>query len=49
MPYQQVQNNFTGLLLRFKNYELAIAANFEAMYHKVRVTEVDVEGLRFLW
>lgn len=42
-------NNLTGILLRFRNHELAINANLKAMYHQVRVPEVDAEGLRFLW
>ena len=42
-------NNLTGILLRFRNHKVAIAADSEAMCHQVRVPKSDAEALRFLW
>ena len=42
-------NNLVGVLLRFRNHKIAIAADIEAMYHQVKVTQTDADSLRFLW
>ena len=36
-------------MLRFCKHKIAIAADIEAMYHQVKVTEKDADSLRFLW
>ena len=40
-------NNLDGVLLRFKNHKIAIAADIEAMYYQVRVSKSDANALRF--
>ena len=42
-------NNLTGILLRFRNHKVEIAADIEAMYRQVRVSKSDEEALRLLW
>ena len=42
-------NNLVGVLLRFRNHKIAIAADIEAMYHQLKVTQTDADSLRFLW
>ena len=42
-------NNLVGVLLRVRNHKIAIAADIEAMYHQVKVTQTDADSLRFLW
>ena len=37
-------NNLVGVLLRFRNHKIAIAADIEAMYHQVRVSKSDANG-----
>ena len=42
-------NNLVGVLLRFREENIAIMADIEAMFHQVRVPEQDSDCLRFLW
>eukprot|EP00794_Sanderia_malayensis_P021143 gene21143-biopygen14691 len=42
-------NSLVGVLLRFRQENVALIANVEAMFHQVRVKEDDVSALRFLW
>ena len=42
-------NNLAGILLRFRNHEVVIAADIETMYHQVRASKSNTEVLRFLW
>ena len=42
-------NNLAGVLLRFRQENIAIVADIEAMFHQVKVNEVDRGALRFLW
>ena len=42
-------NNLVGVLIRFRQEQLALAADIEAMFHQVRVHERDCDALRFLW
>ena len=44
-----INNGLLGVLLRFRLYEHAIAADIEAMYLQVRVPSRDRNVLRFLW
>ena len=36
-------------MLRFRIGAVALAADVEAMFHQVRVSEADAESLRFFW
>ena len=42
-------NSLIGVLCRFRQEEIAIVADIEAMYHQVRVDPKDIGALRFLW
>jgi len=42
-------NSLVGVLLRFRQENVAIMADIEAMFHQVRISEHDCEALRFLW
>ena len=40
-------SNLTGILLRFRNHKVAIAADIETMYHQLKTPQHDVDSLRF--
>ncbi|XP_072050993.1 uncharacterized protein [Amphiura filiformis] len=42
-------NNLTGVLLRFRQYPIAVIGDIEAMYYQARVLKSDRDLLRFLW
>ena len=42
-------NSLTGVLMRFREQRVAIAADIEAMFHQVLVIEEDQPALSFLW
>ncbi|XP_050394219.1 uncharacterized protein LOC126812082 [Patella vulgata] len=42
-------NNLVGVLLRFRQDKVALAADVESMFHQVRVRKEDQDSLRFLW
>ena len=42
-------NNLTGVLIRFREEEIAFTADLEAMFHQVKVPPRDADALRFLW
>ena len=42
-------NLLVGVLIRFRNGEIAIAGDIEAMFHQVRASLADSDSLRFLW
>ena len=42
-------NSIIGVLLRFRQENVAITADVEAMFHQVQVDEEDASALRFLW
>lgn len=42
-------NTLVGVLTRFRQDQVAVTADVEAMYHQVRVPEEDTDLLRFLW
>ena len=44
-----LNNKVVHVLLRFRQYLLAIMADVEAMYYQVRVKVKDRDALRFLW
>lgn len=42
-------NSLPGVIIRFRTGRVAIVADIEAMFHQVKVNEVDADSLRFLW
>ena len=38
-----------GMILRFRTHPVAIAADVQDFFHRVRVSEKDADSLRFLW
>ena len=42
-------NSLVGVLMRFREERIAIAADIEAMFHQVKVDPIDHDALRFLW
>ncbi|CAC5361143.1 unnamed protein product [Mytilus coruscus] len=44
-----LMNSLVGVIIRFRQDKVALAADIEAMYHQVRVREDDCDALRFLW
>ena len=51
MLYQgpDLVNNLIGVLLRFRQERVAIAADIRKMFYQIRVSETDQDYLRFLW
>ena len=44
-----LMNSLVGVLIRFRQENVAVTADIEAMFHQVRVQEEDRDALRFLW
>ena len=42
-------NDLSGVLIRFRQEEIAFTADVESMFYQVRVIDSDTEALRFLW
>ena len=42
-------NSLIGVLIRFREEEIAFTADLEAMFHQVKVLPKDANALRFLW
>ena len=42
-------NNLLGILLRFREYPIALVADIEGMFNQVKVPSEDSDALRFLW
>ena len=42
-------NDLTGVLIRFREEEVAFSADIESMFYKTNVTPSDTDALRFLW
>lgn len=42
-------NKLLGVLTRFREQQIAVTADIEAMFHQVRVPAKDRDVLRFLW
>ena len=49
MQGPDLTNNLVGVLARFREEPVAVAADIEAMFHQVWVDPVDCNALRFLW
>lgn len=44
-----LMNSLTGILLRFRQYPVALMCDIEQMFHQFHVNEADRDYLRFLW
>ncbi|KAK3091640.1 hypothetical protein FSP39_021443 [Pinctada imbricata] len=44
-----LMNSLVGVLIRFRQENIALTADIETMFHQVRVQEKDCDALRFLW
>ncbi|XP_051803945.1 uncharacterized protein LOC127533924 [Acanthochromis polyacanthus] len=42
-------NNLTGVLVRFRQHQVALLCDIEKMFHQFKVKESDRNYLRFLW
>ena len=42
-------NNLLGILLRFREGEIAVTGDIRKMYHTIKITKVDQHTHRFLW
>lgn len=42
-------NSLVGVLLRFREQRVGLAADIEAMFHQVQIIEEDQPAMRFLW
>jgi hypothetical protein len=42
-------NRLLGVLLRFRQHEIAIVADIRVMFHQVRLNQADANMVRFLW
>ncbi|XP_068674398.1 uncharacterized protein [Montipora foliosa] len=42
-------NDLTGVLIRFREEEVAFSADIEGMFYQTNVTPSDTDALRFLW
>ena len=49
MQGPDLTNGLLGILLRFRQFPVAISADVEAMFHQVKVPEEDRDVLRYLW
>jgi hypothetical protein len=43
-----LMNNLVGVLIRFRQFAVALIADIEAMFHQVKVQPEDCDALRFL-
>ena len=44
-----IMNNMLGILIRFRENEVAIAGDIKKMYHSVHLSQLDQHMHRFLW
>ncbi|XP_066925838.1 uncharacterized protein [Clytia hemisphaerica] len=44
-----ITNQLSGVLLRFRQYPVAVMADIESMFYQVRVPEEFHDNLRFIW
>ena len=42
-------NSLLGVVLRFRNHKVALAADIKEMFLLVNVTDRDSDAMRFLW
>ena len=46
---RDLTNNLLCILLRFREYPVALVADIEGMFNQVKVPPEDSDALRFLW
>ena len=46
---RDLTNSLLGILLRFRQYPIALVADLEGMFNQVKVPPKDYDALRFLW
>ena len=44
-----MNNSLVGVVFKFRQEQVALAADIESMFHQVHVLERDCDALRFLW
>ena len=44
-----IANSLIGVLIHFREEEIALTADLEAMFHQVKVFPKDADARRFLW
>lgn len=44
-----LRNTLLGVLLRFRQDQVAVMGDIEGMFHQVKIPKNDVDFLRFLW
>ncbi|XP_039546986.1 uncharacterized protein LOC120492801 [Pimephales promelas] len=49
LPGPDLMNSLTGILLRFRQYPVALTCDIERMFHQFHVDKADRDYLRFLW
>ena len=42
-------NKLTSVLIRFREHEIAVCGDIQAMYYQIKVPTQDRDALRFLW
>ena len=42
-------NSIVGVLMRFREEQVALSADIECMFHQIRVAPDDRDAFRFLW
>ena len=42
-------NSLFGVILKFRNFEIALFADVEAMFYQMKVPKLDIGSFRFLW
>lgn len=49
MQGPDLMNSLVGVVIRFRQERIALAADIEAMFHQVRVVDDVCDALQFLW
>lgn len=49
MQGPNLTNDLSGVLIRFREEEIAFSADIEGMFYQTRVSPSDTDSLRFLW
>ena len=44
-----ILNSLVGVLLHFRQFSHVVTADIEAMFHQVKIPEIDKDALLFLW
>ena len=49
LPGPNLLNSLQGILLRFRKFPVAFSSDIECMFYQVKVPEIQIDLLRFLW